>query len=325
MTRALFHLPDFIVYSGLPMVRKLPDSERHSLDRLTFSFDGWAITLDGLLDANDYRAAAYSGGHLITHVGEVRRSGGEPFTTGQLREVLGWLGTCFSFARGRWSSPCLAVGFNGQEEVIWEEWGVPHIQPLGRESSWFPEDQASTAMDRLAEGLWRRWQDTEVRGSLELALAWYIEANTQDDVQARVAIAQMGLELTAWLLLVRDASVLSPRGFEKLEAHDVLRLTLGWTDGATDVPTLFGDLATFASGQQPAIDGPEAFTRIRNRIVHPPKGGGGAGSAPLDAVIDAGALGLWYLELTLLNLVGYVGPYRNRTVRGAVMSVPWDV
>lgn len=324
LTRAVFHLPNFINFRGAPIVRPIASGTRYSLGRLTFSFDGWEIDLDSLLDDAEHRAAAHAGGHLLTHVGEVQRSNGESFTSSQLRDLLYLLGICFSFVRGRWASPCLAVGFNGQGQVS-EQWNIPHIQALGLESTWFPEDHAKGAMDRLAEGMWRRWQDADIQESLELAVSWFIEGNSQEDLRARVAIAQMGLELIGWLLLVRDANVLSPRGFERLDAHDAVRLTLGWTQGTADIPALFVGLAGLARQQQPGLDGPEAFTRIRNRIVHPPKGSGSASASSLDAISDAGELGLWYLELALLNYVGYMGPYRNRTLRGATMPVPWDV
>lgn len=63
------------------------------------------------------------------------------------------------------------------------------------------------------------------------------------------------------------------------------------------------------------IDGPQALTTIRNLVVHPKKAKRERlGELSKMALYQALDLGLYYLELILLRLLGYTGAYYNRFI-----------
>ena len=69
--------------------------------------------------------------------------------------------------------------------------------------------------------------------------------------------------------------------------------------------------------------GPHALVDLRNGLVHQKMKNGILSS---EAQRQARELGLWYVELLLLELFGYSGLYSNRLTRkwtGDVETVPW--
>ena len=69
--------------------------------------------------------------------------------------------------------------------------------------------------------------------------------------------------------------------------------------------------------------GPHTLVKIRNDLVHSDMKRG-ISSGRIYA--QARELGLWYVELMLLNKFGYAGKYGNRLTqewRGQVELVPW--
>ena len=64
-----------------------------------------------------------------------------------------------------------------------------------------------------------------------------------------------------------------------------------------------------------------ALTKLRNNAVHPKKA-----PVPAGAYYEAWELARWFIELSVLSVIGYQGNYANRLVRefeGQVEVVPW--
>jgi hypothetical protein len=137
-----------------------------------------------------------------------------------------------------------------------------------------------------------------------------------------VILIQAVLERFAWHLLVRQREALSEKGFSDLTAADQMRLMISVLDLPKQVPDGLTELAAFAKAK--GLDAAEAFTRVRNRIVHPPKLQAREEKLPY---YDTYRLGRWYAELAVLAACGYKGKYSNRTRKdqwvGQVEEVPW--
>jgi len=91
------------------------------------------------------------------------------------------------------------------------------------------------------------------------------------------------------------------------------------------VPAAFSEL----SALEGATDGPHIFVQIRNALVHgQERKRTELMKVPVKAKYQALQLGLWYIELIFLNILGYKGKYRNRTSGDpfALMGekVPWE-
>lgn len=314
---AIFHVPNFISYPGTLIMAPTETGSRSWMGRVEAAFGGWHLTLDDLSASHSSKAAA-PGGFLITHVGQLNRENGESFSGSELEGVLRFLSYALSFARGLWSPPVLTVATGIDGSVAWEEWHAPTIDEWKNRMGWFSKDADASDLASYLACFWSRWTDTALKSSIELAVSWYLEANRQGVAQPGIAIEQIGLELLSWLTAVRDRGLISVAGFERLQAHDQLRLLLGLARIDTTYPPTLRNLA--ALGAAESIDPPEAFTRARNRIVHPPTR---SGAPSTEVLIDAYQLGLWYLELVILHYLGYAGKYMNRLARFTTHYVPW--
>jgi hypothetical protein len=170
-----------------------------------------------------------------------------------------------------------------------------------------------------------RWSDADWKQVLQLAIDLYVTANHQESSQIGLVIAQSALELLAWAILVERRQTLSPEGFEKLAAADTVRLLLELAGVPRAIPAALNALAsTSPPGQKGGTwrDGPHAVTDLRNGMVHPTKSRRVKLGVPTLPWFEAARLSLWYVELVLLRLLDYEGPYRNRlTFREE--DVPW--
>jgi hypothetical protein len=122
--------------------------------------------------------------------------------------------------------------------------------------------------------------------------------------------------------LVRERGAISDKGFRELSAADQIRLMLNILSIPTEIPV--GLVSLQKLGKSKGLEGPEAFTYIRNRLTHPPKQGATSALLPL---YEAYCLAQWYVELAILSACGYNGEYGNRTIIrrwvGQVEKVPW--
>ena len=261
-------------------------------------------------------------GYGITHVGKLGRCDGSRFTDREATGALSALHYFLSFARGMWSPPVLAVGFDGPGEKVWEEWISRSADRWHPVDGWF-DASARQDLSEVFSGFMKRWQDAVWQEPARLSISWYIESNTPTSVQSGIVLTQVGLELLAWVSFVEDSHTVSPDGFDKLPASDRLRLLLSRCGIPLDIPSRFKDLLALAK-RRGWNDGPRALTELRNGIVHPKKRRSGAGAG--QEATDAWWLGLWYLELVLLHLFEFNGDYSNRLKdrdSGDLDPVPW--
>ena len=116
---------------------------------------------------------------------------------------------------------------------------------------------------------------------------------------------------------------MSEKAFEGLSAADKVRVLLFWLG----VPTAVPDSCPALKARDTGADAPEAVTEIRNAIIHPTKSNRiKREKIDMRAVYEAWQLNMWYVELALLKLIGYSGPYSNRTtsgITGAIETLPW--
>lgn len=144
-------------------------------------------------------------------------------------------------------------------------------------------------------------------------------------IEGSIILAQTGLELICWVLLVEDIKSQNKEPFDKLSASKKFEALLGQMEIDTAIPNKLAELLALSS-KKAWKNGPEAIAGYRNTIVHPKRRAKNA-----DVVIDASweilELSLWYLELSLLYLFDYQGYYVNRINAkwaGVVEKVPWS-
>lgn len=308
--------------------------------RWVLQVDTWTITLDVRPDhmrvwSDLHKSHVY----VMTHVMEFRRTDGATFTGTEAEPVLTALHVGVSFALGRWAAPMLPVGEDAKGKIVWENWRCYHCDPAQRTSpGWWYEQDHATLADFLDLTV-RAFSDPDRRAPLRLQMLLAIVAtNAQGFVEPRIMNGVAGLEHFMWHTLVLGGRMTkkqyegkSPYQGRWLHAHDHLRTVLEDARIPTDIDaTLLPVMARFVAEERrrqgKTLDGADAVTQIRNRLVHPK--GGQEDVYRLDGLItEAWLLTRHYLVLLILHSLGYRGLYRDlrRTHgwAGDVASVPW--
>ena len=151
------------------------------------------------------------------------------------------------------------------------------------------------------------------------AIYWYLRSNRAGDgagVDSGIILSQAALErLTSACLASLGLSQKGSPSSRFIRAWQALKLPTGIPSGTR--------LVRRARRKENWSNAAEALTAVRNDLVHPQ----GRLKAPVGKFVsEIWRLAQWYVELTLLRLSDYKGPYTNwlraRWV-GEVENVPW--
>ncbi len=322
----LFHIPNVPWFAGESIHRDDATGSHSWTGRLQFDDGIWEVTLDPLQNHRELvQQLNTTGGYALTAVGQIRRLNSGAFSMDETRDLLASLRLFLSLIAGRWTDSMLRVALSPDDRLVCEEWHSPMVDPwIGRRSV-FPDlvqDEnrlRSPRVHRVFRTLRTHWSDEAWRDVTTWAISWLIESEKSVNADTSIVLSQAGLELLAWTQLVlRDR--ISAREFKELDAHVALRKLLDGIGTPTGVPngTMLDEMHTFASDE--GVDAPEAFTRVRNAVVHP-RAGGRRPSRELR--IEASQLGLWYLQLAVLRLLDYDDMCLNRLRAWRPEPVPW--
>ncbi|MDJ0533304.1 MAG: hypothetical protein QNJ70_12535 [Xenococcaceae cyanobacterium MO_207.B15] len=325
LTYILFHVVNFHNFIGRPTSILEQDSGSKLMERLVFETDEWRITLDQLETTTDnVKSLNAQGGYAITHVGKLEKSDGSTFSGEEAREFFKIFADFLSFARGFYISVILLIGYDVQGNQIWEYWEEQGGDFWRSINSWCPKPYGNQLAKVFSGFLswWHNWEESE-----RVALNWYLEANYNPLAEQNILIAQIALDLIAWVFLVEKNQFLSKTRFNQLKTVGRLRELFSKLSIPLDIPTygnLLEDLRQLVSQEQ-WMDSSQTLNKVRNAIVHPePQKRNLIYSSTSMAKIGTAYLGLWYLELTLLAMFKYQESYSNRLDKDNLTKVPWS-
>ena len=319
LSRAVAHIFNLPVYLGAAV--EDPGGRVRAV-RAELVGGGWRATIDALPTASDtVSRLRESGGHAITHVLELRREDGAAFDSDSLMDAAGVVGYTLALARGAWTFPHLLVGYSGGHQQVWREWGNRKLDPWDGRLTWWdhrPRD-ADAALAEVFRGIWPIWQDPGRQSVLRMVIGLLVEASSSIATDARLVLAQAGLELMTWQMLVNEGPSAKLSGNA---AKDLRKLLRACHVSDAIPPTLVaaaGDPLLGSPG-----DGPEFVTWTRNRVAHPPHYGGPGphGIVSSDAMVGAWRLALNYLHMVVLKWIGYGGSAID-AVDLQTRQVPW--
>jgi hypothetical protein len=189
----------------------------------------WKLTIDAPYNCKDIQTNLDSqGGYAITNTAKLERNNGEMFTAQQAEEIM--IGLCYflSFVAGRWVSPILPVGFDANNNKIWEKWFYFKLAPYQNpKSNWFPSNESFNLTPKYLgtpfRGFLKKYFDDNWQEPIKLLTSLYVESNNSGVEQA-IITTQPAFELLFWLLFVEQLKCLSKESVEKLNASDKLRL-----------------------------------------------------------------------------------------------------
>lgn len=319
-----FAIPNMREFFGDPIKLVTPAGDGMQASRLVLDDKPYKITLDKY---PDYKTRANKldeqSGFLLTYAGKITKKKG-PISLDDLQKWHDRFHHFLYFLNGRRIAPMFYTGsFDGQN--IWTDYTNYIVDSYKVVPCWsdvmFLKD-----LPELWKSYNKLWKEETNQDFLITAIHWYVEANSNAGmVEGSIILIQTALELIYNWLIVENQKMLIGSDAEGLTAANKIRMIIFQLKVSSTIPPAFTDLATSVTNVK---DGPEAFTKIRNALVH------GQESKrtelknySLMAKYQALQLGIWYVELSLLYILGYKGKYRNRTSgnlwRDTGTLVPW--
>ncbi len=161
-----------------------------------------------------------------THIGVLTRSDGGTFSPAEALDVLqGWQ-LAMSFALGRWVAPALPVGTDENGVSAWEMWAPWRCDGLaGAPSAWW-DDHTADDLATFVDLFLQHWLDPTRRVVVRHVAQHALAANhSGTTLEARILIAQAGLEYLGWVTLVLEGGM-TRSVYKKLRAAERLRMLL---------------------------------------------------------------------------------------------------
>lgn len=294
-------------------------------NRLVLESDDFKIILDKKMD---FKAAVevlrIQGGYFTTWNGEITKTKGN-ILFDEIKDELECLTAFLTFVNGKRCSPMFIQGLH-EEQVIWTDYSAYSNDQHKNVSSW----AHSYSIEGLAKlwtnfrALWKKGVDH--KDFLVSAIHWYVEANMNSGrTEGAIIMAQTALELIYNWYIVEQLKLIVGKDAESIIAANKIRLLISQLKTGSEIPSALSHVKAIPD----VTDGPDAFVKIRNAIVHSQeeKRKTLRNIHPL-AMFDALQLGLWYTELSLLKILDFNGDYQNRCVRNGFKSeanrpVPW--
>ena len=156
------------------------------------------------------------------------------------------------------------------------------------------------------------------------AVYWYVEANGHAGlVDGSIIMIQTGLELIYnWLLIEQKKLIIGDDAANITSANKIRILLSEIAVSPGFFPDQYIDLKNADT-----IDAPDALVKIRNALAHgQEKKRMALLKIPSLTKVHALHLGIWYVELSLLKILGFNGLYKRRGSNDNTMlkcPVPW--
>ncbi len=272
----------------------------------------WVIEVKSFKNTREtIKRLRVDGGYGLTHEGSIRRSDWKSFSVNQVPPLMELLRLFLSFARGANCGLTLVVGMNDKGQRVWETWSASRPSPWSGERSWFDHDHGMTLAE-LFPGFYRRLWKAPGHDPLKMALQWYLLSNEIRSLEGGIVLNQAALERLSQELVEAQGN-----RKEGVWIADALKKA----SICVDIPPQLQNLRKFMKRRSFA-NGPRTLVEIRNDLIHSNMK---LKTLPRDIYAQACELGLWYVELMLLNRFDYAGQYGNRLAqerRGQVERVP---
>lgn len=321
--KVAFMVPNLMEFKGTAV--KYTGSSTIWFNRLSFIDDEYSIVLDRTHDFTQRKEQLdQRGGYIGLYSGEIYRVDGKAMNFEEISHLSFKISTFLSFLNGKKTSIMFQTGYL-QGNIVWQDYTRKSSEQHIQVHHW-PHTTNTAHFNSLWQNFSKLWEDNDNQYFLETAINWYTEANSNKIyVESMIILAQTNLELLYNWLVIEKNEMLDGKDTFGLAAANKIRLLLSCIQVSKKIPIDFKNLMNADN----AKDGPEVITSIRNSIVHgqEQKRKKLRAMSP-DVKIEALHVSLWYVELSLLFILGYEGVYLNRCKKTLFVSaaggwVPW--
>lgn len=325
---AQFIIPNFLRLNGISVKNKGEKFHiQHS--RLIFETQHSTITIDKEFNYDELqRLLKDRGGYIMQYRGEIKSKKGN-FRINEIQNTLDCFSSFLSFMNGRKTCTMFLHAIH-ESELKWVDYSYKSIDPYSYVFKW-PEERHTKQLNDIWNEFYKISQDDDDKFFLESAVRWYVGVNsTSGGIYGSIVMAQAALELIYNWLIIEKNKLLISKDAESISASNKLRLLLSFIKAEPNIPPALEALRAYQeSNKQKIVDGPEAVVHIRNAIVHSQAvKRKDLSSIDPKALDDALQLSIWYIELSLLFILGFNDIYLNRCSTGNFAAekeslVPW--
>ena len=323
-----FNIPNLRDFFGDPVkCTKEAGKLNVSRSRLVFENDEYSIRIDRLINfKNQYDLLSTKGGYIFLYSGEIIRMNGSVHYD-EMKELVSCFSFFLSFLNGRRCSLYVLQGIF-KEEILWTDY-TPYATDLYKTVFSWPQHHSIEGLNLLWKRFSDLWKDDNDRDFLISAIHWYVEANSNSGyTEGSIIMTQTGLELIYNWLVIEKKKLIYGKDVDNISASNKIRLLLSQISLKNDLPDSLKLLRVYITTNG-FVDGVEAFVQIRNALVHSQEEKRKKLQITDGMVLyEALELGLWYLELSILNILNFEGNYQfrcsDKTWAGTnEISVPW--
>lgn len=311
--KVVFHLFNFLNFKGTYFSR----DEGKLIDHVYMNSNEWKLSLQSLKTTKkEITALKVKGGYRLTHICVVERPDESFFNGEEAYNLLDYLVEFFSFANGYSCKPICPVGFDENDNRVWELWSSPKEFYIYT-PSWF-DIKHSSQIEDFFPLFFKKINNNDWKDALLEIIYWYQNANISTrGLEAGIILTQAALERLAYEYCVKDKHLKKDKDFKNLWASDKILLMLNDLNIPVNIPNETPDLKALEN-QLRWRNALHALTEIRNSLTHPKNRL--KGKLNVSVLYDAWNLFLWFLEMGILAVCGYQGTYGNRLISGRIIG-----
>jgi hypothetical protein len=217
--------------------------------------------------------------------------------------------------RGAWCGLFLPIGFL-EVNISWYYWDLPMVMPWRKKPNYWSKIFDFSELNKSFD----KFINLPEYHSLVNVISFYTGANALEAPDIAVVMTQIALEILVSLYV--------STGKFKEDKHEKIRRLLKEKHISPEIPTELKELYEYCQNNikdGSPLDGPSAITYLRNYFVHPRKENiEKIVEVPVSIMGQVTSLGLAYIELIILNIFGYKGPYTDRFT-GNTKSTAWII
>lgn len=183
--------------------------------------------------------------------------------------VLDALGNTLSFSQGRYVDINFLTGLrNGA--ALYQNFETHLCPPTDNRVTWF-DDMEPESLQSVFSGMNKLLRNDIWKDEIGKTLHWYYTSLSGMAMEVSIVLNQTALELLVWCYFVEDKKIFSKTKFQPLSFYNRLKEMFKLIDFPTIKFAPKKELDEFRDKNLPSGDWLNAFTQVRNAIIHPDK------------------------------------------------------
>ncbi len=278
-----------------------------STGRLVIEYDKYVIILDRRPDFRRemLEELTYKSGSVITHSGRVYSKDFSKLKSSTLESIMKRLSLALSLINERRVECVNARGFRGDKKV-YSYWSNESISDFKQIPNWTSTISNPLNLESFISKCLKLFETEYFYTSMYNVCMWYIESIEGVSIASNIVCIQTALEMLSYIILVELKSVMTDDDFMINSASRNIKKMLEFCNITFDLDEEFFS----EEMRKRSASNVDLIVYLRNMAIHPRKNTYTYRFEDED-IWNLMMLGITYIELCFLYIVGYTGEYTN--------------